>query len=140
MKLLKESNDGPLIAIVVEDFAATLGLIIALIGTLLTYVTTNSIYDAASSIMIGLLLMVSGLFLGYEMKHLITGETVDPNIYKNIKKISKFYSYKPFGKNSNPFTAIKKFLKSNKNFIINNEPFNKALISNCYSGFLKKIR
>ena len=84
LKLLKESNDGPLIAIVVEDFAATLGLIIALIGTLLTYITTNSIYDAASSIMIGLLLMVSGLFLGYEMKHLITGETVDPNIYKNI--------------------------------------------------------
>ena len=84
MRLLKESNDGPLIAIVVEDFAATLGLIIALIGTLLTYITTNSIYDAASSIMIGLLLMVSGLFLGYEMKHLITGETVDPNIYKNV--------------------------------------------------------
>ena len=84
LKLLKESNDGPLIAIVVEDFAATLGLIIALIGTLLTYITTNSIYDAASSIMIGLLLMISGLFLGYEMKHLITGETVDPNIYKNI--------------------------------------------------------
>ena len=84
LKLLKESTDGPLIAIVVEDFAATLGLIIALIGTLLTYITTNSIYDAASSIMIGLLLMVSGLFLGYEMKHLITGETVDPNIYKNI--------------------------------------------------------
>ena len=82
MRLLKESNDGPLIAIVVEDFAATLGLIIALVGTLLTYITTNSIYDAASSIMIGLLLMVSGLFLGYEMKHLITGETVDPNIYK----------------------------------------------------------
>lgn len=84
IKLLKESNDGPLIAIVVEDFAATLGLIIALIGTLLTYITTNSIYDAASSIMIGLLLMASGLFLGYEMKHLITGETVDPNIYKNV--------------------------------------------------------
>ena len=84
LTLLKESTDGPLIAIVVEDFAATLGLIIALIGTLLTYITTNSIYDAASSIMIGLLLMVSGLFLGYEMKHLITGETVDPNIYKNI--------------------------------------------------------
>lgn len=33
MKLLKKSNDGPLIAIVVEDFAATLGLIIPLIGT-----------------------------------------------------------------------------------------------------------
>ena len=75
LKLLKESNDGPLIAIVVEDFAATLGLIFALIGTLLTYFTNNSIYDAVSSISIGILLMVSGIFLGYEMKHLITGET-----------------------------------------------------------------
>ena len=62
MKLLKKSNDGPLIAIVVEDFAATLGLIIALIGTLISYFTNNPIYDAISSILIGILLMVSGLF------------------------------------------------------------------------------
>ena len=76
-KLLKESTDGPLIAIVVEDFAATLGLGIALVGSILANVTSNPVYDAASSILIGILLMVSGLFLGYEMKHLITGETVN---------------------------------------------------------------
>ena len=86
LKLLKESNDGPLIAIVVEDFAATLGLIFALIGTVLTYYTNNSIYDAFSSISIGILLMVSGVFLGYEMKHLITGETVDDKVYKILEK------------------------------------------------------
>ena len=85
LKLLKESNDGPLIAIVVEDFAATLGLIFALIGTLLTYFTNNSIYDALSSISIGILLMVSGIFLGYEMKHLITGETVNIDAYKIVE-------------------------------------------------------
>ena len=85
LKLLKESNDGPLIAIVVEDFAATLGLIFALIGTLLTYFTNNSIYDAMSSISIGILLMVSGIFLGYEMKHLITGETVNVDAYKIVE-------------------------------------------------------
>ena len=87
LKLLKESNDAPLIAIVVEDFAATLGLIFALIGTVLTYYTNNSIYDAFSSISIGILLMVSGVFLGYEMKHLITGETVDDKVYKILEKI-----------------------------------------------------
>ena len=76
-KLLKESTDGPLIAIVVEDFAATLGLGIALIGSILANATSNPIYDAVSSILIGVLLMVSGLFLGYEMKHLITGETIN---------------------------------------------------------------
>ena len=99
LKLLKQSNDGPLIAIVVEDFAATLGLIFALIGTVLTFFTGNSFYDAASAILIGILLMISGLFLGYEMKHLITGETVDVNItnilqteinkFKKVKKIVK---------------------------------------------------
>jgi len=86
LKLLKESNDGPLIAIVVEDFAATLGLIFALVGTLLTYYTNNSIYDAYSAISIGILLMVSGVFLGNEMKHLITGETVDDKVYKILEK------------------------------------------------------
>ena len=85
MKLLKKSNDGPLIAIVVEDFAATLGLIIALIGTLISYFTNNPIYDAISSILIGILLMVSGLFLGYEMKHLITGEAIGSDLYIELK-------------------------------------------------------
>ena len=85
MCIRERSNDGPLIAIVVEDFAATLGLIFALIGTLLTYFTNNSIYDAMSSISIGILLMVSGIFLGYEMKHLITGETVNIDAYKIVE-------------------------------------------------------
>ena len=85
-RLLKESTDGPLIAIVVEDFAATLGLGIALVGSILANVTSNPVYDAASSILIGILLMVSGLFLGYEMKHLITGETV------NTKTKDKIYN------------------------------------------------
>ena len=91
LKLLKQSNDGPLIAIVVEDFAATLGLIFALIGTLLTFFTGNSFYDAASAILIGILLMISGLFLGYEMKHLITGETVNVKISNVLQsEINKF--------------------------------------------------
>ena len=85
--LLKESTDGPLIAIVVEDFAATLGLVIALVGTILSSLTQNSIYDSISAISIGVLLMVSGLFLGYEMKHLITGESISQEKLKLIENI-----------------------------------------------------
>ena len=87
MKLLKESTDGPLIAIVVEDFAATMGLFIALVGTLLSNFTGNPTYDAVSSILIGALLMISGLFLGYEMKHLITGESISQKSKDKIRKI-----------------------------------------------------
>ncbi|MDA9655783.1 cation diffusion facilitator family transporter, partial [Candidatus Actinomarina] len=87
MSLLKESTDGPLIAIVVEDFAATLGLFIALVGTLLSSFTQNSIYDSISAISIGVLLMVSGLFLGYEMKHLITGESISKDKLEKVETI-----------------------------------------------------
>ena len=87
IKLLKESTDGPLIAIVVEDFAATLGLFIALIGTLFSSILQNSIYDSISAISIGILLMVSGIFLGYEMKHLITGESISTDRLRKIENI-----------------------------------------------------
>ena len=87
MQLLKESTDGPLIAIVVEDFAATMGLVIALIGTVMSNFTGNPTYDAVSSILIGILLMVSGLFLGYEMKHLITGESISKGNKDKIRKL-----------------------------------------------------
>ena len=115
LKLLKESNDGPLIAIVVEDFAATLGLIFALVGTLLTYFTNNSIYDALSAISIGILLMVSGIFLGYEMKHLITGETVNKDVYKvvenallNEDKVKEVISVKIVSIGTNKYLGIVK--------------------------------
>ena len=115
LKLLKESNDGPLIAIVVEDFAATLGLIFALVGTLLSYFTNNSIYDAISAISIGILLMVSGIFLGYEMKHLITGETVNEDVYKvvenallNEDKVKEVISVKIVSIGTNKYLGIVK--------------------------------
>ena len=115
MKLLKESTDGPLIAIVVEDFAATLGLLIALVGTLLSSFTQNSIYDSISAISIGVLLMVSGLFLGYEMKHLITGESISKDKLEKVetiiisnKDISRFINLKILPIGSKQYLALLK--------------------------------
>ncbi|MDA9681473.1 hypothetical protein N9U02_00290, partial [bacterium] len=65
------------------------GLFIALIGTILSSLTQNSIYDSISAISIGILLMVSGLFLGYEMKHLITGESISEDKLKKVDKVIK---------------------------------------------------
>ena len=115
MSLLKESTDGPLIAIVVEDFAATLGLFIALVGTLLSSFTQNSIYDSISAISIGVLLMVSGLFLGYEMKHLITGESISKDKLEKVetiitsnKDISKLLNLKILPIGSKQYLALLK--------------------------------
>ena len=85
--LLKESTEGSLIALIVEDFAATLGLFIALAGVSASYFTGNSIFDGLSSIFIGILLMASGLFLGYEMKHLIIGESVNNDTKNSINDL-----------------------------------------------------
>ena len=112
-KLLKESTDGPLIAIVIEDFAATMGLFIALVGTLLSNFTGNPIYDAVSSILIGVLLMISGLFLGYEMKHLITGESINQYSHDKIRKtitsnknVSELTSLKIVSVGTNSYLAL----------------------------------
>jgi divalent metal cation (Fe/Co/Zn/Cd) transporter len=102
-----------LIAIVVEDFAATLGLGIALIGTILANITSNPVFDAVSSIMIGVLLMVSGVFLGYEMKHLITGESISIkkqdmiyNIISGNEKVQEIESLKIISIGANKYLAL----------------------------------
>ena len=59
---------------------------------------------------------------------------------KTINIISKNYRFKPWGYNDNPHSALKIFLKNNKNFVIDQLYQNKSLITNCYDGFLKRIK
>ena len=59
---------------------------------------------------------------------------------KTINKISKNYRFKPWGKNSNPHSAVKVFLKNNKKFEIDKKLHEKSLITNCYDGFIKRIK
>ena len=47
---------------------------------------------------------------------------------------------RPWGKNNNPKTAVKKFLKTNKRFKIDKEIEKELLITSCPDGFLKCIR
>jgi len=47
---------------------------------------------------------------------------------------------RPWGKNNNPKTAVKKFLKTNKRFKIDKEIEKKLLITSSPSGFLKCVK
>tara|TARA_E500000178_G_scaffold231008_1_gene227531 strand:- start:1075 stop:1752 length:678 start_codon:yes stop_codon:yes gene_type:complete len=60
-----------------------------------------------------------------------TIEYIDNNL--NIKK-------NLFMRGNNPLTAVKKFLKKNKKFKIEKDLHEKSLVSNAYSGFLKKVK
>jgi cation diffusion facilitator family transporter len=60
--------------ILLEDLAALVGLVFALIGVGLTLITHNGIWDAVGSAAIGLLLIVVAAILAIEMKSLLIGE------------------------------------------------------------------
>ena len=47
---------------------------------------------------------------------------------------------RPWKKGNNPMTAVKQFIKQNKNFIIDKDLENKLLLTNMPNGYLKKIK
>lgn len=51
-----------------------------------------------------------------------------------------FFQNRPWDKGNNPATAVKEFLRKNKNFIADKEIENKLLISSAPGGFLKRIK
>ena len=64
-----------------------------------------------------------------------TIETFDEDVANDLE--SK-YHFKPWGKGSNPHTAIMEFLSSNSNFKIEDKWHKKAMITNFWDGVLKK--
>lgn len=57
-----------------EDLAALLGLVVAAVMLGLTLLTGNAIYDAIGSMLIGALLILVALAVGYEVHALLLGE------------------------------------------------------------------
>lgn len=76
MTFLRESRHSEILIIFTEDFCAVIGLILALLGTILTMVTGIAMFDAISGLLIGLLLMGAAIFLAKEFYSLIVGESV----------------------------------------------------------------
>lgn len=83
----KHSKDTSLLTVIVEDTAALLGIGVAAIGILLTDITGNTVYDAISSIIIGVLLMSFAFFLAKENRGLLLGESISPEENKKILSI-----------------------------------------------------
>ena len=73
-RAVRESKDSSLIVILLEDAAAMLGLVFALVGTTLARVTGDSRWDGAASLLIGVMLAVVAVLLAAEIKALLIGE------------------------------------------------------------------
>ena len=84
---LKDSKDMSTSAIVIEDTAALVGLLIALICVFLGDVTGIVYFDGLGSVLIGLLLISVSLFFAIECKGLLIGEGLMQGDVDKIEKI-----------------------------------------------------
>jgi cation diffusion facilitator family transporter len=82
----RETRQSELIVVVGEDVAALGGLALALIALTMTAITGNSVYDAIGSVAIGVLLIVTAGLVLFEVKSLITGESVSPTLREAIRE------------------------------------------------------
>lgn len=83
-RFLRESSDPTLLAVLFEDAIATLGCVIALVGIWLAEVTGNPVYDALSSIIIGALLGLVAIWLGWRNSVLIIGPAIPADVETGV--------------------------------------------------------
>jgi cation diffusion facilitator family transporter len=88
-RYLRDTKDSDLIVIFGENAAASVGLIFATAALLVAYYTHDGRWDAAGSIMIGLVLVGVALFLATEVKSLLIGESADPAIEASAREVIK---------------------------------------------------
>jgi len=82
---LEETTDTAVKAVTFEDSAALVGLVLAAVGLGLTTVTGSSLYDGASSILIGLLLVVVAASLARANSSLLVGRAAPLGIDEALR-------------------------------------------------------
>jgi divalent metal cation (Fe/Co/Zn/Cd) transporter len=77
---LRTSKDPSLFLVPGEDTAALAGLLVAFLGVFLEQVFHTHYPDVIASIVIGLILAVVSIYLVYESKSLLIGESADSDL------------------------------------------------------------
>jgi len=89
LKTIHVSKDPTTFTVLLEDSTALLGLIIAFLGVFFGHYFNFPFFDGIASVLIGLLLCLVALFLGYETKGLLIGEAVDKETLHGIRRIAE---------------------------------------------------
>ena len=87
LEAVKHGKDPSMFVVLFEDGAALLGLFVALLGILLTQVTGIAIFDGIASVVIGVILAFTAIWMAVETKGLLIGESADPEIVQAIKEM-----------------------------------------------------
>jgi cation diffusion facilitator family transporter len=85
-QFIRRARAPELPVVLLEDFAALIGLFLALIGVGLTLVTHNGVWDGVGTLAIGVLLILVAAVLAVETKSLLIGESATPEQVDAIEK------------------------------------------------------
>ena len=81
------SKDPTVKAVVSEDSAALVGLVIATAGLTLAHVTGNPVFDGAGAVLVGVLLIVVAWLLGHDTKGLLLGEAAPTRERERLRAV-----------------------------------------------------
>ncbi len=84
---VRVSKNPALFTVLLEDAAALVGLVIALVGIALAEALDLPALDGVASVLIGLMLAGVAALLAYETKGLLIGEAADPEVVAKVRRI-----------------------------------------------------
>ena len=88
LEAIQRGKDPTLFVVLFEDSAAMLGLLVAFAGVALTQVTGIGEFDGLASMVIGAILGGTAIWLAYETKGLLIGESANKQVIAGIRKIA----------------------------------------------------
>ena len=91
IEAVKRGKDPTIFVVLFEDSAAMLGIVVAFLGVFLVDLTGILIFDGIASIIIGLILGGTAVWLAYETKGLLIGESANEMVIEGIREIILTY-------------------------------------------------
>ncbi|MCU7875188.1 MAG: cation diffusion facilitator family transporter [Candidatus Thiodiazotropha sp. (ex Lucinoma borealis)] len=87
LEAIQRAKDPSIFVVLFEDTAAMFGLVVAFAGIALTQLTGILLFDGIASIIIGLILVGTAVWLAYETKSLLIGESANPAVVQGIREL-----------------------------------------------------
>ena len=81
-------KDPSLFAVLFEDTAALLGLVVAFLGVFISHQLGAPVVDALASVLIGVILICAAGWLASESRSLLVGEAAAPEVVAALRKIA----------------------------------------------------
>ena len=85
LEAIQRAKNPTIFVVLFEDSAAMLGLMVAFAGVWMSQVTGILVFDGIASVIIGLILVGTSIWLAYETKSLLIGESANTAVIRGIR-------------------------------------------------------